>query len=231
MRRVCIECIMSHYESLPVNKLLRFLETGEIQKLGMNTVIHSDVRIIAATSRNLEQFVASGKFRQDLLYRLNVVTIEMPSLRTIPEDIPLLFTHFVNHYSKEMKRAKPQIEPVIFEHLQAYSWPGNVRELRNIAERCLITGSEILSHSDLPDIIRSSSKMVATQTVTSEFEIKPLKSFRESAEKEYLENVLNHFKGNVSEAARHLQIDRVSLHNKIRNYGLEMGRTIKKPVT
>ena len=132
-------------------KLLRFLQEREFERVGGNETISVDVRVIAATNRNLQHMVAEGKFREDLFYRLNVINLEMPALRARPSDIPLLAGHFLRKYAAENAKALTGFTGEALEHLAVHSWPGNVRELENVVERAVVLaqGSEV-GLSDLP---------------------------------------------------------------------------------
>jgi transcriptional regulator with GAF, ATPase, and Fis domain len=136
--------------------LLRFLETGEIQRVGSAlTDRRVDVRVIAASNRNLESEVEKGTFRNDLFYRLNVIRIDVPPLRERLDDVPLLVRHFVDQFSAQSGLGSVQIDPAVLEELSSYSWPGNVRELRNIVERTVVRlKGRTITTSDLPDELR-----------------------------------------------------------------------------
>jgi formate hydrogenlyase transcriptional activator len=123
------------------SKLLRAIQNGEFERLGSSRTIKANVRIIAATNRNLEQGIRDGKFREDLFYRLNVFPITLPPLRQRPEDIPLLVTHFVANFNKKMGRKIETVPQETMTALQEYHWPGNVRELESVIERALITST------------------------------------------------------------------------------------------
>lgn len=132
-------------------KLLRFLESGEIRRVGENTTFHCDVRIICATHRDLEQMVQQGEFREDLLFRINAVEIYIPPLRQRREDIPALVEHLVRRFRPQTPQATPVITPEALDRLQRHSWPGNVRELANVVERALILGRGLpIRPEDLP---------------------------------------------------------------------------------
>jgi len=132
------------------SKLLRVLQEGEFERLGSPKTIKVDVRVMAATSRNLQDAVRAGKFREDLFYRLNVFPITIPPLRERREDIPSLVWHFVNEFSQRMGRNIETIQTSTMETLKNYSWPGNIRELRNIIERSMITTADTVFRVDLP---------------------------------------------------------------------------------
>ncbi|MFU8806809.1 MAG: sigma 54-interacting transcriptional regulator, partial [Bradymonadaceae bacterium] len=129
-------------------KLLRFLQQREFERVGGNRTISVDVRIIAATNRNLEEEVQAGRFREDLYYRLNVINIKMPALRARRSDIPLLVRHFAARYATENEKRITEISPGAMNALTQYDWPGNVRELENIIERAvvLVEGHKIEAH-------------------------------------------------------------------------------------
>lgn len=136
-------------------KLLRFLEEKTFKRVGSTRDIQVDVRIIAATNRNLEEAIRTGGFREDLYYRLKVIPILLPPLRDHPEDIPLLIQHFLDHYNQEFRKNTVGVDPAAMEYLVKYPWPGNVRELRNIIERIMILeDKEMVEISDLPASIR-----------------------------------------------------------------------------
>ncbi len=198
------------------NRLLRFLETGELMRVGSNKSVKIDARVIAATSRNIDALVKEGKFRADLFFRLSVFTLRTPALREIPQDIPLIFAHhfkkFCNHFAKpETALTEDQIQI-----LQRHNWPGNVRELRNLAERGAILGLA-RAIQDLAAFMPSASN--SAPQLTAGF--LPLREFRKNLEIDYIKQVLAHTKGNVTQAARVLELDRVSLHQKIAAYGLK----------
>jgi two-component system response regulator HydG len=135
-------------------KLLRFLQEREFERVGGNETISVDVRVIAATNRDLKQLVAEGKFREDLYYRLNVINLEMPALRTRPSDVPLLAAHFLRKYAVENDKPMEGFSTEALERLSGYRWPGNVRELENVVERAVVLaqGREILA-TDLPQSV------------------------------------------------------------------------------
>jgi two-component system response regulator HydG len=132
-------------------KLLRFLQDHEFERVGGNETIAVDVRVIAATNRNIQQLVVEQKFREDLFYRLNVINLDMPALRVRPSDTPLLAGHFLRKYAAENSKEMRGITAQALEHLTAYSWPGNVRELENVVERAVVMAqSTEITLADLP---------------------------------------------------------------------------------
>ncbi len=197
-------------------KFLRAIQEKEVTPLGSSRPVKVDVRIIAASNRDLEDAVRRGTFRDDLFYRLNVVPIHLPPLRERREDIPLLIEHFVSTFSTEYKVEPKKIAPEAMEKLNAYPWPGNIRELQNMIERMFaLSRSSEITLSDLPGLIAG-------------FEEKPLQ-FHDRAELPTLEEMerslifaaLQKSHGNKNEAARLLAIDRQRLYRKIDKYGLE----------
>jgi transcriptional regulator with GAF, ATPase, and Fis domain len=147
--------LLDEIGELPVElqcKLLRILQEGEFERLGGPKTIKVDVRVIAATSRNLQQAVREGKFREDLFYRLNVFPITIPPLRERREDIPPLVWHFVNELSQRMGRSIETIHGSTMEAFKNYLWPGNIRELRNVIERFLITSTNTVFRAELPTV-------------------------------------------------------------------------------
>ena len=137
--------------------LLRFLETGEIQRVGAERgSSHLDVRVICATNRHLADRIAAGSFREDLYYRLNVVHLHVPSLRDRREDLPLLIEHFIRAFALRHRMQTPTLAPETLDRLTAYEWPGNVRELKNVIERIVVRACHgIVTPSDLPMELRS----------------------------------------------------------------------------
>lgn len=195
-------------------KLLRFLQDHKIEPLGSTRSIELDVRVIAATNRNLEEAITRGDFRADLYHRLNVVTVTMPPLRDRPDDIPLLASYFTAKYAKECKRNVTGISPEARALLQSYQWPGNVRELQNAIERAVVLGSgEVIDTGDLPE-------RVLEATVTGQ----PGAGYYEAvqqAKRELILSALRQAKGNYTEAANALGIHPNNLHRLIRTLNLK----------
>ena len=185
-------------------KLLRVLEDRRIRPVGSTKEVDVDVRIVAATNVNLDVEVKRGRFRQDLYYRLQVMPIEMPPLRSRPEDIELLANYFIKVFAKKLRIDALKISPDMLARLQAYEWPGNVRELRNFIERSLILG--YFPKEDLPlnlDLDERETDAVDTQDESLE-----------QVEKTHILRVLNACGGNKSEAARRLGVSRKTLERK-----------------
>ncbi|MCL7487750.1 MAG: sigma-54 dependent transcriptional regulator [Desulfobulbaceae bacterium] len=197
-------------------KLLRVLQEHEVQRVGGQDTIKVDVRIIAATNRDLEQDVASGRFREDLYYRLNVVVLHMPPLRERHGDIPLLAQHFLKFYAHRNKRQVAGITPECMDLLVRYPWPGNVRELENSIERgVILMRGEYLDVGVMPLALQR----WAGENVSAEQPEEP--ATLKDAERILIVKTLEETGGNRSEAARRLQITRKTLLNKIRNYNIQ----------
>jgi transcriptional regulator with GAF, ATPase, and Fis domain len=195
-------------------KLLRFLQDHKIERLGTTRSIELDVRVIAATNRNLEEAITKGMFRADLYHRLNVVQVTMPPLRERPEDIPLLASYFVVKYAKECKRNVTGISPEARLLLQTYDWPGNVRELENAIERAVVLGSgQVIEAEDLPERILEAAEVGQAGAKYHE-------AVRH-AKRELVMNALRQAKGNYTEAAAALGLHPNNLHRLIRQLDLK----------
>jgi two-component system response regulator AtoC len=191
--------------------LLRVLEEKALTRVGGNEEIKLDVRIISATNKDLKKAVASGEFREDLYYRLNVVNIELPPLRERREDIPLLAGYFLNKFAQENQKEVFEFSPEAMEFLLRYDWPGNVRELENAIERAVILAKgSLIEVADLPH----EGLSLANSALLG-------KSLKEM-EKDHILNVLCETGGNYSKAARILGITRMTLYNKVREYDFDV---------
>ncbi len=203
-------------------KLLRVIQEREIQRVGGDKPLKVDVRILAATNRDLEKAVADGRFREDLYYRLNVVALHMPPLRERVDDIPLLAQHFLRQYSRKNRKTVRGFTPLAMDMLLKYNWPGNVRELENAVERAviLLTG-DLISEKELPLSVTRPYQGAADTPgeIRGAPSTKPLRSLDE-IEKEAILAALEAAGGNKSEAARRLGINRKTLHKKLRSYGV-----------
>ena len=188
---------------------LRVLEEKKICRVGGNTLIPVDFRLIAATNRNLEDLVAEGRFREDLYYRLNVFSITLPPLRERREDIPPLAAHFLQKFAQSMNKQVTDFSKEAMDLLVAYDWPGNVRELQNAIERAVLVckGNKIQT-DDLPFHAGQIEALNASQALSS-------------VEREHIKRVLETTHRNISQAARLLEIDRVTLYNKMKKYDLK----------
>nr|MBF0222583.1 sigma-54-dependent Fis family transcriptional regulator [Desulfobulbaceae bacterium] len=199
-------------------KLLRALQEGEVQRVGGQETLSVDVRFIAATNKILEEEVQTGNFREDLYYRLNVVTLLMPPLRERPSDIPLLVNHFTNKFSKKNNRKVDGITPKCMDMLVHYHWPGNVRELENAIERSVILmRGDYVDEAGLPITVRKAFDEPA-RTSPATGSQKP--ATLEEAERMVILNTMEETSGNKSEAARRLNITRKTLLSKLNKYDL-----------
>jgi transcriptional regulator with GAF, ATPase, and Fis domain len=199
-------------------KLLRALQEREIRHVGDTRTVSVDVRLIAATNRDLARAVKEGLFREDLYYRLNVIPIVLPDLKERAEDIPLLAEHFLMKYAKEADTPITGISREAMRVLLEYDWPGNVRELENVIERAVILGHgpQILPE-DLPAHLRPSSLPVWRWTR----EAKTSRPTLEELERQYIATILRETRWRRIQAAQILGIDRRTLYRKIRTYGLQ----------
>jgi two-component system response regulator HydG len=198
-------------------KLLRVLQEREITRVGGEEVINVDVRLIAATNKDLLQEIEDGRFREDLFYRLNVVTLNMPPLRERREDVPLLAKHFLEMFSEKNRKTIKGFTPQAMDQLVRYDWPGNVRELMNAAERgVVLASSEYLDEKDLPIVLRDEATVGEAPLEQAILGDLPL----EEVEKASILKTLELTGGNKSEAARRLGITRRTLHKKLKKYGV-----------
>jgi len=196
-------------------KFLRAVEQREVTPLGASLPVPVDVRLVAATNRDLEAEARSGRFRLDLFYRLNVVHIEMPPLRTRSDDVPRLVAHFLDRFSRQYQVAPKRVTPEAMARLAAYAWPGNVRELQNAIERAFaLSVADTISVDDLPAAVRG---WIASEPSAGEPADVPT---LEDAERRLFAAALRKSNGNKNEAARLLGIDRQRLYRKIEKYGL-----------
>ncbi|HLA77495.1 MAG TPA: sigma-54 dependent transcriptional regulator [Vicinamibacteria bacterium] len=195
--------------------LLRVLEERRFFRVGGNEPLHVDVRILAATNRDLKKAVAEGQFREDLFYRLNVIPITLPPLRERKEDIPLLAQHFIERLDAELQRKVEGLTAEAMEILMRHQWPGNIRELRNTLERAIVVASgHLIQAKDLGLALAA-----ATEPGAAGGERSRLLSLSE-VEREHVARVLKATGGNVSQAARVLGIDRVTLYAKMKKYDI-----------
>jgi transcriptional regulator with PAS, ATPase and Fis domain len=191
-------------------ELLRVIESKQFSRVGGNQTIKSDFRVIIATNESLEDLVKLGKFREDLYYRLNVFSIIIPPLRERTGDIPVLAFYFLNNFCNSMNKNIKNISPEAMEFLTKYDWPGNVRELENAIERAVVVGKgDTIKVDDLPFHVSSSqsANLDGDNSMTA-------------MEKKHIARVLNENNWNISRSALELEIDRVTLYNKINKYGL-----------
>jgi len=204
-------------------KLLRALEEQEIERVGGTDTIRIDVRVIAATNKDLSQAIARGEFREDLYYRLAVIPIPMPALRDRKGDAKELAEHFRARFQEESGRPARAFEPAALDALAAWSWPGNVRELRNVVERLQIMAEgDRIRAADVDRVLRGARAPsgVTAATGAAMDEGLPLRELLEETEKRAIARALDASHGVVSEAARRLGLDRANLHRKMRRLGL-----------
>ena len=205
-------------------KILRVLQEREVDKVGETRPIKVDVRVIAATNRDLEKMVADGTFRDDLYYRLAVVSIRMPPLRERSDDIPFLVDHFLNKHAERLGRTRPTIERDVYSAFNLYAWPGNIRELENVIERALVLDKDgVLGLDDLPERLRTREPRVANLRMELPDEGISL----EDVERELILASLHKHNWNQTRAAAFLNITRSTLLYRMEKFGLEKE---KKPV-
>jgi len=196
-------------------KLLRVLQDGVFFRVGGSVPIKVDVRIIAATNRDLDEMMNKGTFREDLYYRLNVVSLEVPPLRERREDIPELVYLFLQEFSQLYNKQITKLEPGVMAIFLAYSWPGNIRQLKNVIERMVIlTEGDTVPESAIPETIRTSSQQDQVTVSVG------LASVTEQTERDLIVRTLKQVNGNRSEAARMLGIPRSTLYYKMHQLGI-----------
>lgn len=201
-------------------KVLRVLQDGEVTRIGGAKRIQVDVRILAATNKELQEEIAAGRFREDLFYRLNVVPLHVPPLRERREDIPLLAQHFVDQLARRDGAPPRALDPGAVEALAQMEWPGNVRELRNTIERLLILApGQRITAADVGRL--GGTRPSDGASLGSLLDIETFEAFKDAAERAYLLHKLRAFEWNVSETARALDMPRSNLYKKIERYGLE----------
>jgi two-component system nitrogen regulation response regulator NtrX len=205
-------------------KILRVLTDQSYTRVGGQRPVKVDVRVLSATSRNLQDEIAAGRFREDLYYRLNVVPVRLPSLRERREDIPELVNHFLARFAAERRIQTPELSREAMAALQAHDWPGNVRQLRNIIERTLILtpGDRVgcIEVDLLPPEILDSQGSVGLGGPSLAIMGSPLREARESFEREYLKIQIRRFSGNISRTASFIGMERSALHRKLKALGL-----------
>ncbi len=193
-------------------KILRVLESGELRSVGSSETIHIELNVVAATNKNIQKLIDDGEFRQDLFYRLNVVTLDLPPLRERKKDIPLLLEHFLCEFAESAGRTPVELTKDALEFLMVYDYPGNVREMRNIAERISIYINK--AKADKADIRPLLSGASSRDFV-------PLKDAVDDFESEYIQRAIGICGGNIAEAARRLGLERSHLYKKMKKLGLE----------
>lgn len=206
------------------SRLLRVTQDGVLTRVGGETEIQTDVRILAASNADLEELALAGKFRSDLYYRLSVVDLHLPPLRQRREDIPLLVTHFLRRFCQEKGRLMPTIAPDAYAALRGYKWPGNVRELENLLQQMLLLteyDQDEIGMEALPDRIRSSTSIdVDNDVLDTPVDTGPFRKARTNWERLYFERLLRETNSNISEAARRSGLSRRHIYSKLKSLGL-----------
>jgi DNA-binding NtrC family response regulator len=219
-------------------KVLRVLQNGELARVGSEHIVHVDVRVLAATNKDLSQQVAQGRFREDLFFRLDVFPIRTPALRERRVDIGTLADAFVVGFCRENGLRAKRIDASVYDALAQRQWPGNVRELKNVVERAAILSGDTITVADLPEDPHASpfeedgdAASSGAQNTSVEVpgqhhgERLTLRAFRESAERQYILETLRAFEWNISKASIALGVERTNLHKKIRAYGIKRGES------
>jgi two-component system nitrogen regulation response regulator NtrX len=204
-------------------KVLRALQTGEITRVGSERALGVDVRIVAATNKDLEVEVREGTFREDLFFRLNVVPLRAPPLRERLEDVPLLAERFFQLACRENAVRPKPVDVAVYDRLRSYRWPGNVRELRNVCERMVIMSGDRIGPSDVPEGVgpRAAPPPPASGAADlSRYGEVPLRELRDLVERDYILKKLEEHEWNITQAAQALGVERTNLHKKIKQHGL-----------
>ncbi|MDY0188147.1 MAG: sigma-54 dependent transcriptional regulator [Syntrophus sp. (in: bacteria)] len=203
-------------------KILRILQEKKFERVGGNKVIQVDVRVLAATNKDLEKEMEEGRFRQDLFYRLNVIPLMVPPLRSRKEDIPLLMERFLADFALKEGEPKKILGEDALAILMEHSWPGNVRELKNFIERlAIMTPSIGISAHDIPPLPKEGHKVEPFKDPVQDSVSGSFREAKMDFEKSYLSRKLREFEGNISRTAESIGLERSNLHKKIKAYGLE----------
>ncbi|HEY4564995.1 MAG TPA: sigma-54 dependent transcriptional regulator [Thermoanaerobaculia bacterium] len=207
-------------------KVLRVLQNGEVEPVGAERTIQVDVRVVAATNRNLEEEIAAGRFREDLFYRLNVIPIRTPALREHLEDLPSLVEYFVRRYSDQNNYKPKDLTPEAMAHLKALPWKGNVRELKNLVERMLILspGDQITRE----DVLAATGG-ARPELSTSLLAVQTLREFRDLSERMFLLHKLEENNWNVTQTAQAIDTPRSNLYKKLDQYDIHREEPIREP--
>jgi two-component system nitrogen regulation response regulator NtrX len=201
-------------------KVLRVLQEGEVERLGSSRTIKVDVRVIAATNKNLEEEIEKGNFREDLFFRLSVIPIRVPPLRDRGEDIPALVRHFADLFSREHNRRPQRFTAAALDYMQRSRWKGNIRELRNTVERLIImTPGDTIDVDDLRDIVRIDTRPAAAPDHDKQSP-GTLREFKEVAERQFLVEKLRENAWNISKTAEVIGTPRSNLYKKLEQYGI-----------
>jgi two-component system nitrogen regulation response regulator NtrX len=214
-------------------KVLRVLQEGEVERLGSSRTIKVDVRVIAATNKDLEEEIGAGRFREDLYFRLSVIPINVPALRERLEDIPALVQHFVAQFSRENNRRPARFSPAALDALRQARWRGNIRELRNVVERLLIMSDrDVIEADDVMSVVKVDGRPVPQAGAAvvpthvspgSSLSARPatLREFKEWSERAFLVDKLREFNWNISKTAEVIDTPRSNLYKKLEQYGIK----------
>ncbi len=220
-------------------KILRLLQEQSFERIGGNETVRTDVRLIAATHRDLQAWSADGKFRPDLYYRLGVFTIQLPPLRERCDDLPMLVRHYLRRFSRELGREIREVAPEALDRLRSHSWPGNIRELQSVLKQALLQGSgTVLLPAFLPELFGRPSESVPSapgidldldalirQRLGPDVQDLYANTHRQ-VDRLLLPHVLQHTGGNQNQAARQLGIARQTLRMKLRDLGLHVAHSV-----
>jgi len=202
-------------------KVLRILQEKKFERVGGNRLIPTDVRVLAATNKDLEKEMEAGRFRQDLYYRLNVIPLRIPPLRERKEDIPLLVNRFLRDFALKEGDPEKKVADEVLDVLMKHNWPGNVRELKNIIERLvIITQGRVISKCDIFPLFDEGGKDIPPPE--TEIASDSLRGAKQDFERQYIVRKLREFGGNISQTAAAIGLERSNLHRKIRSYGLDV---------
>jgi len=209
------------------SKVLRVLEEGEVQRVGSSKINKVDVRVIAATNKNLKEEKEAGRFREDLFFRLNVIPLYSPPLRDKKEDIPLLVEYFCKNFADENNFKVKRFSDDALQAMMRYPWKGNVRELKNMVERLIVmTEGDIMKAKDLPDYIGGEAYFALPDAK----KIRTLKEFREIAERDFILAKLKENNWNISQTAREIDTPRSNLYKKLEHYGIKITAGVDEAV-
>ncbi len=212
-------------------KLLRVIETGDFHRVGGASSVRVNVRLLAATNKNLKDAIEEGSFREDLFYRINVVSMPLPPLRKRPEDIPILVNSFLAQFNEKYNKSITGVDEEVMARFLEYPWPGNVRELQNVLQRAVVLERhETVTFTSVPEMIGGtpSTATLSLDELAGQSLPDALKQVRTRFERVLIEEALERSGGNKSEAARMLKISRVNLHQKINEYEIENGNTSRE---
>ena len=199
-------------------KILRVLQEQSFQRVGGTETIKVDVRVLAATNKDLKAEIEAGRFREDLFYRLNVIPLKVPRLADRPSDIPSLVNHFGDHFAKESGQVRKVFTDEAMDLLAKYKWPGNVRELKNFLERVyILTPTDSIEAADI-----RFAGLSAKEDNSEEYHVENFREARDRFERAYLEKKISENNGNITKTAENIGLERSYLHRKIKSYGIEV---------